>query len=410
MLRDRGGAVLHGDQLIERTRLACCLDPVYELPSHGRMPSILVDTIPIAQHKVGVRVYLRQLLEAIPLERREDIRLLCVRSNVHLYRDLERYPISVVPWSVKSRTARSITQQLAVPFAAVHFASDVVFEPVDHAALLTPAPVVTSMHSGPINLHSDQMEGLRQWYNQTLLPLTFWRSQRLMAISEFVARQMVELYDISRERIEVSHHGGGLVERAQRDGWTPPDTRNREGGILFVSSLHPHKNVDCLIKGYAQLRERIPDAPMLTVVGKDVDGQADHLRRLAQEIGVVECIDFEGRVSDERLLHLLETSQLMVYPSSLEGFGLPAVEAMKAGLPLIASDQASLPEIVGDGGLKVDPTDSHALASAMSEVLENRERQRELAAAGRRRGKEFSWEKSANQTLQILEEVAASTP
>jgi glycosyltransferase involved in cell wall biosynthesis len=373
------------------------------------MPSILVDTIPIAQHKVGVRVYLRQLLEAIPFKRRRNIRLLCVRSNAHLYDDLEKYPMSVIPWSVTSRAVRSITQQLVVPLAAACFSSDVVFEPVDHAALLTPVPVVTSMHSGPINLHNNQMEGLRQWYNQILLPLAFWRSQRLIAISEFVASQMVELYDISRERIDVVHHGGGLVERAQRDGWTPPETKDREGGILFVSSLHPHKNVECLIRGYARLRDRLPDAPALTVVGKDVDGQIDYLRGLAQDIGVDEYVHFEGRVSDERLLHLLETSQLMVYPSSLEGFGLPAVEAMKAGVPLIASDRASLPEVVGDGGLTVDPTDSNALASAMSEVLKSPMRQRELAAAGRSRGKEFSWEKSARQTLQVLEEVAGST-
>jgi glycosyltransferase involved in cell wall biosynthesis len=145
------------------------------------------------------------------------------------------------------------------------------------------------------------------------------------------------------------------------------------------------------------------------VVGKDVDGQVDYLRGLAQEIGVADHVRFEGRVSDERLLQLFETSRLMVYPSSLEGFGLPAVEAMKAGLPLIASDRASLPEIVGDGGVKVDPTDSHALASAMSEILESPERQRELAAAGRRRGRKFSWEKSAHQTLRVLEEVADDT-
>jgi glycosyltransferase involved in cell wall biosynthesis len=281
-----------------------------------------------------------------------------------------------------------------------------VFEPVDNAAVLTPAPIVTSVHSGPINLHDGQFEGLRKWYNRFMLPLTFLRSQRLIAISEFVARRLEDLHSISQERIDVVYHGGGLVERAQRNGWTPPEVDERDGGILFVSSLHPHKNAGCLIRAYAQLLDRIPGAPPLAIVGKDVGNQTDRLRALARSMGVAEHVNFEGRVSDDRLLHLLETSRLMVYPSSLEGFGLPAVEAMKAGLPLITSDQASLPEIVGDGGWTVDPANPEALASAMGEVLTSPERQNELSDAGRVRGEYFSWEQTARQTLYTLETVS----
>ena len=374
------------------------------------MPSILIDTIPIAEHKVGVRVYLRQLLEAVSLERRENIRLLCTRSNVHLYRDLETYPISIIPWSTSNRVVRAITQQLAVPFAALRLETDVVFEPVDHAAILTPAPIVTSIHSGPINLRNNQFKGLREWYNQVLLPLTLRRSQCLIAISEFVGRRMVDLYEVDEEKIDVIYHGGGLVEQAQHNGWTPPDIKDRDGGILFVSSLHPHKNADCLIRAYGRLRDRLSDAPGLVVVGKDVNGQTNRLGELAREIGVSEHVRFEGRVSDNRLLRLFETSRLMVYPSSLEGFGLPAVEAMKAGVPLIASDRASVPEIVGNGGLTVSPDDHEALSKAMAEVLMSPERQRDLVEAGHKRGKNFSWEQTAHQTIQALEKVAVSNP
>ncbi|MCS3955379.1 alpha-1,3-rhamnosyl/mannosyltransferase [Salinibacter ruber] len=371
------------------------------------MPSILIDTIPIAQHKVGVRVYLRQLLEAIPAGDRGNIRLLCVQSNAHLYRDLENYQISVVPWSVSNRVTRAIVQQLAVPFATQRFGADVVFEPVDHAAILTPAPVVTSIHSGPINLHSDQFQGVREWYNRIMLPLSIQRSRCLIAISEFVARRMVDLYGVASEQIDVVHHGGGLVERAQRNGWSPPGIEDRDGDILFVSSLHPHKNADSLIRAYTRLRDQVQDAPALAVVGKDVNGRAIQLRKLTRDLGVADHVRFEGRVSDDRLLHLLKTSRLMVYPSSLEGFGLPAVEAMKAGIPLVASNRASVPEIVGDGGITVDPNDYEALASAMAEALTSPERQKELAEAGRKRGEAFSWEQTARQTLQVLERAAA---
>jgi glycosyltransferase involved in cell wall biosynthesis len=368
-------------------------------------PTILVDTIPIVPDKVGVRVYLDALLKAIPRERRASIRLVCTRSNIDLYRDFDDYAVTVLPWNTSSRPLRVLTQQVALPLLVARFRPDVLFEPIDHAAIMAPAPIVTSIHSSHINLHHGHMEGMRKWYNRIFTTLTAWRSRRFIAISEYVKQAAIELLDVDPERIDVVHHGGGLVERARKNGWSPPDIHERDGSILFVSSLHPHKNADQLIRGYAALRSRVSDVPSLVIVGKDVNGARSRLERLAEDSGVAPWVTFEGRVSDERLLELLASARLMVYPSSLEGFGLPAVEAMQAGVPLIASDKTSVPEIVGDGGRIVSPEDTGALVAAMEEGLTRTSVRQSLVQAGYHRGEHFSWIRTAEATLRILDDA-----
>ena len=367
---------------------------------------ILIDTVPIAPRKVGVRVYVRQFLEAIPLEQRSSIRLVCTKSNLHLYEDLEGYQVLVIPWSIPNRMIRALTQQVVIPLLTLWWRPDVVFEPVDNAALLAFAPVVTSIHSGPINLKHGQMSGIRKWYNRLLLPLSVWRSRKIIAISAYVKEEIINQYRVSPARTQVIYHGGGLVERAKQHGWDPPEIHERKGGILFISSLHPHKNADSLIRGYARLHGQMEAPPKLVFAGKDVDDQMTYLRSLAQSEGISSHVRFEGRVSNQRLLDLLQEARLMVYPSSLEGFGMPAVEAMKAGVPLIASDRASLPEVVGDGGWTVAPDDPSALASAMRDVLTDPVKSRDLAAAGRKRGRHFSWRKTAQETLDLLDQAS----
>jgi glycosyltransferase involved in cell wall biosynthesis len=101
-------------------------------------------------------------------------------------------------------------------------------------------------------------------------------------------------------------------------------------------------------------------------------------------------------------LEFLATSRLMVFPSSLEGFGLPALEAMQAGLPLVASNRTSVPEIVGEGGLVVDPDDINAMADAIEHALFDNEVRTRLIQAGKERGKGFSWSKAAQETLSVI--------
>jgi glycosyltransferase involved in cell wall biosynthesis len=362
-----------------------------------------------------VKVYLVDLLSNIPTEERARITLLTTQSNADVFESIEGYRTIRLPWRTEARGLRVLTQQVVVPLVSGLVQPDVLFDPVDTAAVLAPVPVVTSMHSSHINLTGQQMSRLRSVYNQVFLRLTAYRSTRLIAISAFVRESLTDVLSIAESQIEVVHHGGGVVEKARSNGWTPDEKRS--GGIFFISTLYPHKNADQLIRAYACLRRRHSDAPPLTIAGGDTDGESPtetqgterrRLADLAKELGVDDHVRLPGRISDDELLDYLATERLMVFPSSLEGFGLPALEAMQSGLPLVASNRTSVPEVVGKGGLIVDPEDVEAMADKIEAALFNDDLRKTLIRRGRERGRRFSWERTAAKTLNVLGRAARS--
>jgi glycosyltransferase involved in cell wall biosynthesis len=374
-------------------------------------PHTLIDAVPIVPGRTstGVKVYLLKLLEGMSGEARSRITIVCTTSNESIFKQFDNVRRIVIPWSVKNRLIRILTQQCIVPVISITHNIDILFEPVDTAAILTPTPIVTSIHSSHINMKENQMGWFRQQYNEGILRMTVRRSTRLIAISKYVRSTLKDILDVNPDKMEVVYHGGGVAEQARRRGWTADEERS--GGILFVSTLYPHKNADQLIRAYAQVQARCSHVPSLTIIGGDTDGESPteergterrRLARLARRLGIEEKVHFPGRVSDTELLEFLATSRLMVFPSSLEGFGLPALEAMQAGLPLVASNRTSVPEIVGEGGLVVDPDDINAMADAIEHALFDNEVRTRLIQAGKERGKGFSWSKAAQETLSVI--------
>jgi len=210
-------------------------------------------------------------------------------------------------------------------------------------------------------------------------------------------------FDVARERLVPIYLGGGIGERAALPvgalmGRAPP----RNGVVLFVSSLFAHKNADHLIRAYARLEA----APPLVLIGKDVDGARARLERLAADLGVQKRVSFLGQVSDDVLLEWYRRARVLVYPSSVEGFGLPLAEAMWLGVPIIASNRTSVPEVAGDAALIVDPDDIDSLAQAIREVVTNEELWRSLVARGLLRRGLFSWRLTASRTVEVLLDAA----
>jgi len=127
---------------------------------------------------------------------------------------------------------------------------------------------------------------------------------------------------------------------------------------------------------------------------------------LLERFGVNGLVSFTGRLTREELARQYSRAEVAVVPSLYEGFGFPASEAMACGVPVIASSAGALPEVVGDAGVLVPPGEPEPLAEAIRDLLHNKERQRELGEAGRRRvQQEFSWEQAARKTVEVYWEL-----
>jgi glycosyltransferase involved in cell wall biosynthesis len=177
------------------------------------------------------------------------------------------------------------------------------------------------------------------------------------------------------------------------------------GYILFVGTLEPRKNIPMLLTAYAMMRSRHDiKTPLILVGGRGwlYDEVFDTIRNLSLEDHVRHL---EG-VSDAELVHLYHGAGVLASPSTYEGFGLPALEAMHCGCPVIASEGGSLPEVVGQAGILLEPEDVDGWAVALATVLMEPGMRARLAAAGRDQAARFSWERTAQETLLLYRGAA----
>ena len=173
---------------------------------------------------------------------------------------------------------------------------------------------------------------------------------------------------------------------------------------LYVGVLDPNKNLVTMLEGYARYR-RQGGKRALAIAGQSAFyGTA--LRRRARELGIEDDVVFLGYVPDAHLPALYSAATAVVMPSPLEGFGLPALEAMACGTPVIAAGAGALPEVVGDAGLLVDASDARQFAEAMQRLDDDGALRADLAVAGMRRSTQFSWKRAALETLGVYAEAA----
>ena len=206
-----------------------------------------------------------------------------------------------------------------------------------------------------------------------------------------------------------SRHTGSEVER--RLGVQPshisvcrpgaPDWPQRErepaadGCILFLGTLEPRKNLGVLLDAYERLLSRWPDAPRLVLAGRVPDEAVSLIARTRQP-HLAGHVEVTGYVDPDKRLRLFERALVFVLPSHTEGFGMPAVEAMMAGVPVIAANRGALPEAVGRAGRLVDPTDAEALSRELETVLTTPMLRQQMTDEGRRHAMQFTWTATAN--------------
>ena len=185
-----------------------------------------------------------------------------------------------------------------------------------------------------------------------------------------------------------------------------PERQTQRPYLLAVSTLYGHKNYPRLLQAFASLRRRNAIPHELHIAGADADLTAADLRRMAGELGVGDAVKLLGPIPHDRIGPLYQQADALVYVSLAETFGHPPLEAMALGCPVIASNTTSLPEITGDAAELVDPTDVQAIASAIERVVTQPRRRAALVARGRQRARDFTWARTAERLLAVLEEVA----
>ncbi len=233
------------------------------------------------------------------------------------------------------------------------------------------------------------------------LPGALFASTALIAVSQATATDLEELAGVSARRVHVIHEGVDPT-LAGPDEVTPTGLPPRY--MLFVSTLEPRKNVVNLLEGFARAVAGGYPGKLILVGrwGWRTERAQEALRTSPVRDRIVHLDYLERQV----LAAVLRRAEALVFPSLLEGFGLPVVEAMACGLPVITSRRSSLPEVAGDAALYVDPEDPGSIAAAILTLAGDVELHGRLAAAGRARAARFRWDEAARATAGVLRRAA----
>jgi alpha-1,3-rhamnosyl/mannosyltransferase len=180
--------------------------------------------------------------------------------------------------------------------------------------------------------------------------------------------------------------------------------------VLSVVSLSPHKNVEALVKAFARARERYRLPHELHLIGMAGTHASPVQRAIDRGVEAGVPIRYLGFVSEDTLALAYAGASLFVFLSSVEGFGLPVLEAMASGVPVVASNVSSLPEVCGDAGWLIAPDDVDGAAEAIGQLLTTPELASRLATAGRDRARSFSWADTARRTRDVYARVLGEHP
>ncbi|HWB83378.1 MAG TPA: glycosyltransferase family 1 protein [Bryobacteraceae bacterium] len=348
----------------------------------------------------GTEIYLRGLAGALAeidpvneyfffTNRETGVELAPKQENFH-----------AVPQPVRAvlRPWRILWEQTALPWKAARLRLDVMLNPGFTAPLLCPCPQVTVFHDLQHKRHPEHF----RWFD-----LPFWNfflywsarlSRFLLADSHATAQDLLQYYRASPAKVRVAELGvdTAFFELASR--------RHPEPFLLAVSTLHPHKNLDGLLRAFAQFRQTHPEFH-LVVCG--IHGFASGpLHELRESLGLADAVTFPGWIPRHELHDLFARAWAFIYPSKFEGFGLPVLEAMAAGVPTACSAIEPLTGIAAGAALTFDPRDPEAVSAAMLRITDNDELRRRLTADGPRRAADFSWKSTALKTLEVLREAA----
>ena len=216
------------------------------------------------------------------------------------------------------------------------------------------------------------------------------RADAVIAVSEFTRSQVISLLGVEPARVHVVHHG------TRKFAEPPINATGREKLVLNVGAIQKRKNIARLVEAF----ETLPRPWQLVLAGSNGYGAEEILARI-EKSPARERINVTGYVSPSELSSWYARAAVFAFPSLDEGFGMPVLEAMAAGVPVITSNRSALPEVAGDAAVLVDPIDTEALGQALRELTLNVDLCRDLTRRGTARVRMFTWEKAISDTWNV---------
>ena len=302
---------------------------------------------------------------------------------------------------------RILWEQACLPLQLVKEGIELLHSPVNVQPLSLPCRGVVTVTDLSFMLFPEAFRRGRRQYQRWFTRWSVRRADRIIAISNTTAQDVVRFFGARAERVSVIFPGVDTHYRPIEDEQFLAQFRHRRGltarFVLFVGTLEPRKNLLTLLRAYAAFRRGGGGYKLALVGGKGWLYQP--ILAAIEELDLQGDVILPGFVAEEELPLWYNAAEALFYPSLYEGFGLPPLEAMACGTPVVVSDASSLPEVVGDAGLLVDPHEPDRWAEALQRLWRDSAYRANLSARGLERARQFSWRRMARETIQTYRRV-----
>ena len=272
-----------------------------------------------------------------------------------------------------------------------------------HDLILIQFPTKRATTLGPL-LYKFKYFGYRQVIKHAVK-----KAQQVVTVSNYTKKQLVDFFKIKPGKVSVTYEASSGVESGQLQMPEADFLRDyniTKPYILYVGNAYPHKNLEGLLKAFKDISEQENQRYQLVLVGKN-DYFYQRLKQEAAALGLIKDsqVVFFGFASEKQLADLYRQAELYVFPSFMEGFGLPPLEAMSYELPVVSSKSSCLPEILGEAALYFNPRDQADIVRSIRKVLTDDDLRNSLKIKGLQQVKKYSWEKCARETLAVYQNI-----
>ncbi len=300
-------------------------------------------------------------------------------------------------------------EQKLLPRAAEQKNLDLLHYVDNSASVISDIPFVLTLHDtmytrplSKVRPKPTLRQRLIDAYKKWAIPRSALMAQAIVTVSDYSKDQIQQQLKMGKEKVWVTPEGVDLHLYQKK-----PRKPSKLFKILVHGAADERKNIANILKAAKILADQKKKFQIIVIGMDEAELKLTHYLREAIALDLGSYVEWAGNVPFKMLKDIYAEVDLFLYPSLLEGFGLPVLEAFACGVPVITSQTTSLPEVAGDAALLVDPQNPAAIAKAVKQVMEKASLRKQLIQKGIRRAKLFSWEKTARLTLKVYEKFGS---
>jgi glycosyltransferase involved in cell wall biosynthesis len=310
-----------------------------------------------------------------------------------------RHPILYIIWF-----------EFRIPLFLERIQADLFLSPDGYLSLHSNVPSISVIHDLNFEHYPKHIPFLDRLHYQHFFKRYARKAKRIATVSQYTKQDIINTYETEADKIDVVYNGANEIYKPLEDHEKQTIRKTYTNGdpyFIYIGSLHTRKNIPHLLEGFELFKQSSGSSYKLLIVGEKMWKNYD-LNSYYQKMRHKEDVLFLGRKTTEELSGLLGSAEALTLVSYFEGFGIPALEAMYAGVPIIVSNVTALPEICREAALFADPYSSDSIKEAMNKIKDDPALKQQLIDKGQERKQLFTWEKTAQNVWDSIEKALYS--